>query len=259
MRKFTTIILLAIAFTNCKKENQITPQPKDNSLKSITSVNYGYREYFDFTNGLLSDYAVDIYGTGEIVFEIDYDHRGRAVLVKKNGELYAFFFYHINSVSLYVDDGLVDSLHYILDTHGNISSLERFDNFHGSMLKNAQKTYLYAGYNLIEIESTEYNPNGSKKLIYKESAIYDNGKNAFEPIHENVVLLELLFSHIPSRIFTVNSKNNITSIESNHPSDGYTMTQSINYNSLGKPSEITFIKDQYGYIDQDIELFSYQE
>ena len=259
MKTPSLLILLVIAFTSCKKENVFIQETKDNSLKSISSVNYGYKEDFNLADGLLSAYYLDVYGTGAVVYEIDYDSERRASSIKKNGNTIASFYYNLNTVSLYVDDGLVDSLFYTINEFGKISSLEKFDDFQGEMLKNAYNEYRYSNNNLVEMHCTEYNSDASVKLNYSETAIFDNGKKAFEPYQQNAVLLEFLFQHIPSRVFTAHSQNNITYLESTHPSDGYNLSQSIDYNSLGYPADISYTKDQYGYVDQDIELYAYHE
>jgi len=259
MKKPILIILLATALTHCNKENLVTDQPTPNFLNRISSVNYGYQEFFDYDAGRLKTYAVDIYGTGAKTFEMAYDHLKRPISIEKNGHKCASFIYNANTVSLYINDGLIDSLFYTLDSSGKIEHLEKYDAFSGSMLKNADKHYSYSGNNLIEIYCTEYKTNGEIKLNYTESAAFDTGINAFEAMKENPVLLEFLFQHIPSRIFIANSQNNITHLESNHPSDGYTLTQTINYNNLDQTSDMSYLKEQYGFVDQDTETYSYHK
>lgn len=260
MKRLTTIIFMATVFICCKKETQITNPQSGNYLARITSVNYGYKEDFSYNNELLKTYSIDIYGTGPIVYEVHYDLEKRPTHINKNGIEIAWFFYHYNAISLKVDDGTTDSLFYALDHSAKITRLEKYDDFHGTMLKNAHNRYRYENDNLVEISSTEYEPNGRIKLKFIESAIYDNERNAFETPHANAVLFEFLFQHIPSRIFTVNSQNNIAQLASTHPSDGYTFSQTIvEFNAASQPIEIRFVKSQYGFTDEDTELYTYHE
>ena len=259
MKTPTTLILLSLLLINCKKETQITNQQSGSYLASITSVNFDYKENFSFNNDLLETYSVDIYGTGPTVYEIHYDLQKRPAHINKNGVEIAWFFYHHSAISLKVDDGTTDSLFYALDHSAKITRLEKYDDFHGTMLINANCIYSYENDNLVEISNTEYEPNGRIKFQYKESAIYDTERNAFETTHANAVLFEFLFQHIPSRIFTVNSQNNITQLESTHPSDGYTFSQIVEFNAASQPVEIRFLKSQYGFTDEDTELYTYQE
>lgn len=259
MKTTILIIPLALLLTNCKKETQITIPQTNNYLTRITSVNYGYKEEFSYDNELLKTYSVDIYGTGPIVYEVHYDLEQRPIHINKNDIEIASFFYNTNAISLKVDEGTADSLFYTLDHSAKITRLEKYDDFHGTMLKNAHNRYRYENDNLVEISSTEYEPNGRIKLKFIVSAIYDNERNAFETPHANAVLFEFLFQHIPSRLFTANSQNNITRLESTHPSDGYTYSQTIGFNAVSKPIEIRFIKNQYGFTDEDTELYTYRE
>ncbi len=259
MYKPISIILLVIFFTNCKKENHISEQSTAFHLTQITSVNNGYQEFFTHDNELLSNYSVDIYGTGAITYTIEYDSQSRPALIQKNGTVCASFSYHQSSVSLFIEDGLTDSLFYTMGNTGKIVRLEKYDDLHGTMQKNADKYYRYNGNNLIEIECTEYNPSGTVKLNYVESATFDTRLNAFESIDASPIVLEFLFQHIPLRIFKANSKNNITHLESTHPSDGYTLMQNIVYENMSYPSEVHYLKQQYGFMDEDILIYSYSD
>ena len=257
MKTVFSLALLALTLLSCKKTTYSTLPASANQIKQITSTSFEIDEQFHYSNGLLKTYSLDLFGSRKLEYNILYDNLKRPKTIVKENQEFAHFYYNGNTVSVYSDDGIADSLVYTMDRAGRILKRVSYDNFYKTMLKNGSKTYSYDGNNLIKIEGRDFNTDGSIKFSFTETASYDEGKNAFGSLSETTVLMEFIFQFFPERVFAVNSQNNATRIRSDHSSDGFILMQNPTFNTSGYPESIATSFHQFGIIESDVIIYDY--
>lgn len=258
MKTKLTIYLIAFAIFSCKKTDPVSNDDSAVFITEISANDSPKKETFEYNNGNLTHYTFDLFGNGGIEYNIVYDSQNRPSSVFKNNQEYAALHYSGNKISIIVNHGFLDSLVYTLNGTGKIMSVEKFDNFSGTMLRNASLDYFYSHFNLMKIEGLEYNHNGTIKHRYTEEAEFDENNNALKSSYGNAALRELLFALDPKRVFVIHSKNNLTKLSSNHTSDGFDLIQNIQYNSSHYPISISHQLNQYGLFESETERYEYE-
>ena len=254
IKTFFGLALIALSFASCKKESTPSIQTGSNVLKSMTSMTYGDKQSFQYSNGLLNNYTIIWNGIGTFSHQITYNQGQPTKVVSGTGDKTTFS-YLGNQIVVVTDDGNpFDSLIYTLSCDDKIESVLAFNSSGDKQLKE----YQYSYGNLVKLSVTDYATNGSPTSTYGIDASYDNANNPLTVSNASLrVLYEYLFRYNYGGEFTVNSSNNPVSIVSNEPSMEVTYSIQFTYNSSNYPIQENYSLTRFGFTDTDSVIWEY--